>query len=240
MPNPRKGKPQPEPAPVLGRGGKPIARNRDGSSVTFRMRICYQKQGRAAMLSHLEVTRALERVIRRAGLPYAITNGFSPHMRASFGSALPVGVGSTGEYLDVLLTEHVDEGEALAALQAASAPALMVLGCEYVSRRAPAASAAFPYSTYVAEFSAPLPFDDASDLLIPQTVTVIRKKREKVLNVADYLQPDSILDGSRFVFTLESGDVGNLRPDVLVSAIADALPGIRVQSITRIAQRSLQ
>ena len=126
MPNPRKGKPQPVPAPVLGRGGKPIARNRDGSPVTFRMRICYQKQGRAAMLSHLEVTRALERVIRRAGLPYAITNGFSPHMRASFGSALPVGVGSTGEYLDVLLVERIPEKDALAALKAARNTFVMI------------------------------------------------------------------------------------------------------------------
>lgn len=236
MPNPRKGKPQPVPAPVLGRGGKPIARNRDGSPVTFRMRICYQKQGRAAMLSHLEVTRALERVIRRAGLPYAITNGFSPHMRASFGSALPVGVGSTGEYLDVLLVERIPEKDALAALKAASAPALMVLSCEYISAKTPAASAAFPLSTYVAEFSCPLPCD-AQSLPVPESVTVIRKKKEKVLRVADYLQPGWLVDGDRLIFTLESGEAGNLRPDVLVNAIVQSFDDVRVQSITRISQR---
>ncbi len=225
------------PAEALGRGGKPLARNRDGSPVTHRMRICYQKQGRAAMLSHLEVTRALERVVRRAGLPYAITNGFSPHMRASFGSALPVGVGSLGEYLDVLLTDRIPEREALSSLQAASAPALMVLGCEYIPAKAPAASAAFPFSTYVAQFSKPL-HCDVNNLPVPETVTVVRKKKEKVLRVADYLRPGYLLDGDRLFFTLESGENGNLRPDVLVNAIAQCLDDVLVQSITRISQRA--
>lgn len=215
----------------------PVQLNRDGSPVTFRLRICFQKQGRAAMLSHLEVTRALERAIRRAGLPYAITKGFSPHMRASFGSALPVGVGSTGEYLDVLLTEHVDEADALAALRAASAPALMVLDCCYVGTKDPAASAAFPLSTYIAEFGGALPVEDAASLPVPETVTVTRKKRERVLRVADYLQPGYLLQGNRLTFTLESGERGNLRPDVLVRSIAERLPGITVQSITRVSQR---
>ncbi|WP_417304102.1 DUF2344 domain-containing protein, partial [Ellagibacter isourolithinifaciens] len=45
----------------------------------FRLRLTFAKQGRLAMLSHLEVARALERTVRRAGLPYAVSQGFSPH-----------------------------------------------------------------------------------------------------------------------------------------------------------------
>ena len=60
---------------------------------TFRLRVSFVKQGRLAMLSHLELARALERAVRRAKLPYAVSNGFSPHMRIAFGAALPVGVG---------------------------------------------------------------------------------------------------------------------------------------------------
>ena len=58
----------------------------------FRLRVTYRKAGRLSMLSHLEVTHALERAVRRSGLPFALTQGFSPHMKLSFGSALPVGV----------------------------------------------------------------------------------------------------------------------------------------------------
>ena len=63
----------------------------------FRLRLTFAKQGRLAMLSHLEVARALERTVRRAGLPYAVSQGFSPHMLIAFGAALPVGVGGTHE-----------------------------------------------------------------------------------------------------------------------------------------------
>ena len=91
----------------------------------FRLRVVYAKRGRVAMLSHLEVARALERAVRRADLPFAVTNGFSPHMRIAFGAALPVGVGGTAEFFDLFMRSYVAPDKALAALQAASAPDLM-------------------------------------------------------------------------------------------------------------------
>lgn len=63
----------------------------------FRLRSTYIETGRLAMLSHLEVAHTLERTVRRAGLPFAVSQGFSPHMKIAFGAALPVGVGSTCE-----------------------------------------------------------------------------------------------------------------------------------------------
>ena len=59
----------------------------------FKLRVRYVKEGRLRYLAHLEVLRTVERIVRRAGLPYAVTQGFSPHMRAGFSSALPVGNG---------------------------------------------------------------------------------------------------------------------------------------------------
>ncbi len=70
----------------------------------FRLRVYFRKSGRCAMLSHLEVARALERAVRRAGLPYAISQGFSPHMKIAFGAALPVGVGGARECFDLQMT----------------------------------------------------------------------------------------------------------------------------------------
>ncbi|MFR3272966.1 MAG: DUF2344 domain-containing protein [Slackia sp.] len=43
--------------------------------------------------------------MRRADLPYAVSQGFSPHMKQAFGAALPVGVGGTEEIFDVQLTD---------------------------------------------------------------------------------------------------------------------------------------
>ena len=82
----------------------------------FILRATYIERDRLALLSHLEVARALERTVRRSGLPFTVSAGFSPHMKIGFGAALPVGVGSTCEIFDIQLKRYVPEGEALAAL----------------------------------------------------------------------------------------------------------------------------
>ncbi len=179
----------------------------------FRMRIVFAKQGRLALLSHLEVARALERAVRRARLPFAISNGFSPHMKIAFGAALPVGVGGTRELVDLTLTEYVPPEDALDALVRASVPDLMVLECAYVEPKAPAASAAFPISTYQAVLSAPVP-----TLPVPSEVHVIRKKKERVLAVGEFLVGKPHLEGCVLTFSLEQKPTGSLRPDKLLAA----------------------
>ena len=113
----------------------------------FRLRVTYAMSGRLVMLSHLEVARALERAVRRADLPYAVSQGFSPHMKQAFGAALPVGVGGTEEIFDVQLTEYVAPDKALERLRAASAADLMPYEARYITKDVPAASVAYPFST---------------------------------------------------------------------------------------------
>ena len=169
---------------------------------TFRMRITFAKQGRLALLSHLEVARAIERAVRRAQLPFAVSQGFSPHMKIAFGAALPVGVGGTHEMVDLQLLRYVRPEEALLALQKESVPDLMVKECVYIEPKAPAASAAFPLSTYRALLSAA-----PAQLPVPEQVHIIRKKKEKVLDVADFLVGEM--------------PTGSLRPDKLLAACLD-------------------
>lgn len=71
-----------------------------------RFRIEYSKEGPVAYVSHLDLNRMFERAARRAGLPVALSQGFHPHCRFSFGSVLPVGMEGEGEYLDVELEER--------------------------------------------------------------------------------------------------------------------------------------
>ena len=187
----------------------------------FRLRVTFCKQGRLALLSHLEVARALERAVRRAGLPYAVSQGFSPHMRIAFGAALPVGVGGTRECFDLLLERYVSPERALEALQAASAPDLMAKSCAYLEPTAPAASVAFPVSTYRALLScSPL------ELPVPRSLEVVRKKKRKTLVVDDFLVGEMELAGAVVTFTLEAKPTGSLRPDVLLSACMDGDEGL--------------
>jgi radical SAM-linked protein len=69
-------------------------------------------------VSHLDYARTIERAVRRSKLPAAYSEGFNPHMKMAFASALSVGVASEAEYMDLELKEELSPaavGEALAA-----------------------------------------------------------------------------------------------------------------------------
>jgi radical SAM-linked protein len=70
-----------------------------------RIRIRFTKLGRIRFTSQRDVARLWERVLRRAGLPLAYTEGFSPRPQLSFGLALPTGCESLAEFLDVVLDD---------------------------------------------------------------------------------------------------------------------------------------
>ncbi len=70
-----------------------------------RLRVRYTKHGRIRFLSHRDVARCLERAVRRAGLPVAYSQGFSPRARLHFGLALSTGFESDAEYFDVDLVD---------------------------------------------------------------------------------------------------------------------------------------
>jgi radical SAM-linked protein len=65
------------------------------------LRVRFSKLGKVRWTSHRDVARIWERALRRAELPVAYTEGFSPRPRLAFGLALPTGHESLGEYLDV-------------------------------------------------------------------------------------------------------------------------------------------
>ena len=54
--------------------------------------------------SHRDIARAIERGVRRAGLPVAYSAGFSPHPKISYSGGAPTGAASEAEYLEISLT----------------------------------------------------------------------------------------------------------------------------------------
>ena len=73
----------------------------------MKLRVRYSKLGKVRFLSHRDVARVWERAIRRAHLPIAYSEGFSPRPKLHFGLALSVGHESVDEYLDIDLREPV-------------------------------------------------------------------------------------------------------------------------------------
>ncbi|HEY8373461.1 MAG TPA: TIGR03936 family radical SAM-associated protein [Pseudonocardiaceae bacterium] len=92
-----------------------------------KLRLRYAKRGRLRFTSHRDVARAFERALRRAGVPMAYSQGFSPHPKVSWVSAAPTGVASEAEYVEIQVVERVDPEVLRRELDAALPPGLDVL-----------------------------------------------------------------------------------------------------------------
>lgn len=104
----------------------------------MRVRLRFTKLGKVRYVSHRDVARVWERALRRARLPIALTEGFSPRPKVHFGLALSTGHESLGEYLDVDLAEGASvDPDALPPLLSAALPVGMdVQAAAEVDRRA--------------------------------------------------------------------------------------------------------
>jgi radical SAM family uncharacterized protein/radical SAM-linked protein len=73
----------------------------------LRLRLQFEKLGRAAYRGHLDLVRVLPRIFRRIGMPLFYTGGFHPKPEMIFGPALSLGISSLCEYVDVKLDSSV-------------------------------------------------------------------------------------------------------------------------------------
>ncbi len=84
-----------------------------------KLRIRYARRGRLRFSSSRDFARAIERALRRAGVPMAFSGGFHPHPKISYAGAAPTGAASEAEYFEISVTERVDPDLVREALDAA-------------------------------------------------------------------------------------------------------------------------
>ena len=103
----------------------------------MRLRVRYRKQGRLRFIGAIDVGRVWERALRRADLPIAYSEGFSPHPKVSFTDALPLGYASDAEYAELTFAGPIDIPSAIAALNPAFPDGMSVLTATEVVDGAP-------------------------------------------------------------------------------------------------------
>jgi radical SAM family uncharacterized protein/radical SAM-linked protein len=129
---PRPAAPKREPLPAEAQGPakqgsrKPPASFAQGEP--RRYRFIYEKCGPSAMLSHLDLIRALPRAFRRLDVPLYYTKGFHPKPDLTFGPALSLGVASLAEVIDVKLAADVDAAALAPDLTRVSAEGIRFVG----------------------------------------------------------------------------------------------------------------
>lgn len=72
------------------------------------VRLRFYKKGSLSFIAHLDLVRTVTKAIARAGIPVRYSEGFNPHPRLSFATAMSIGLESEYELLDIRLTKTVD------------------------------------------------------------------------------------------------------------------------------------
>jgi radical SAM-linked protein len=185
-----------------------------------RYRLTYAKLEEGRWLGHLELVAALYRSLRRSGLPLSFSCGFHPLPRVSFHGALPVGVESLAETLDVELTEPVSIAALVFSLNRVLPPGIKVLeACRLQRRQDPPGRGGAVYE--VASRDPVFKAGAAACFLAQAEFPVIRRRpqEEQRLDLRPLVAELRVLDPLHLHLNLRRQEKGNVKVTDALAAI---------------------
>jgi radical SAM-linked protein len=153
-----------------------------------RVRLKLSKLGRARMVGHLEYLKMFQRAVRRAKLPIRFSQGFHPTPKISYLEALPMGVSSEAELVDLELLRHVPIELVIQELNVQLPDGFKIIEGEIIPWKSPSPSVSVASSCYRVPLPQPAPKDlteriisflDKDQVLISR----IKKRREKQIDL---------------------------------------------------------
>ena len=133
--------------------------------VQDKFRLRFRKGSSLRLLSHHDLMRCFERMLRRAVLPFHNTQGFHPHPRIVFALSLPLGVVGSEEVAELELDEVLEPDEVLERLRRQAPPGIEILSVQRVPPKATAQVRSLSYRL-------PLP---------PERVAAVREQAARLL-----------------------------------------------------------
>ena len=185
--------------------------------IRIRYRIRFAKTGLLRWISHRDLARLWERLLRRAQLKLSMTEGFHPKPRVAFPSALALGVESHDEVVEIELAEPWDTNDLLRKLRDDNQPGLTIKSVDQLPPQF--GKAQLLRSDYT--ISIPEGTDAKSilaaikDLKTKTNVTLERKKKDVPIDVAAQVESIEFCE-NELRMTLAASEQATLRPsDVL-------------------------
>lgn len=118
-----------------------------------RLRVRFSRGDEVKYISHLDIMRLWERALRRAGIPLAYTEGFSPHPRLSLAAPLVVGVTSQAELMDIFSTKPVSPHWFSGAVSQQLPPGIEILEVYQMAPDMPSLQSQVGYAEYTVEMA---------------------------------------------------------------------------------------
>ena len=194
------------------------------------MMAVFVKGARLRHIGHLDIQRAMQRALRRSGLPVSYSKGFNPHILLTFASALATGAMGEKEILDVSLDAPVEADAFMAAMNAALPPDMQLSSARPLEDRHPALMAmvrAADYELTIQDEEAARALAQALPGFLAQESILAMRKSKSGMKECDIRPMIHALDMEGHILTarLTLTEAAACKPDMLLTALS-AFAGI--------------
>ncbi|MCI5569291.1 MAG: TIGR03936 family radical SAM-associated protein [Candidatus Alectryocaccobium sp.] len=190
----------------------------------MRIRIKFSKNGSLKYIGHLDVMRFFQKVIRRAEIDIAYSEGFSPHMQMSFAQPLGIGVTSDGEYFDMDMKSRSTSAELVRLMNEQMSDEIQVSNAvEIPSDKANKCMSLVNAADYVVSFkNADDVFYSVKDrlkaFLEQKEILALKKtkRNEEITDIRPFIYEYEVNDNNVF-FKISTGSVNNIKPQLIMN-----------------------
>ena len=199
------------------------------------MMAVFEKGARLRHIGHLDIQRAMQRALRRSGLPVSYSKGFNPHILLTFASALATCAMGEKEILDVSLDAPVEADAFMTAMNAALPPDMQLSFAKPMEDRHPALMAmvrAADYELTIQDGEAARTLSRAlSGFLDQESITAMRKSKSgmKECDIRPLIH-DLRMEGNILTDRLTLTEASTCKPDMLLTALS-AFAGIEAPRV---------
>lgn len=196
----------------------------------FRMQ--FTKYGDMKYVSHLDLIRLFTRIFHRAELPVAYSEGFNPHPKMAVLLPLSVGTESSCEYIDVDFESGVSMLDCMKKLKGA-----LPLGMEIPQIGELNETSMKPkeirYASYEIKTDASITDEEIDNFLNLDTIETVKKTKrsEGMVDIRPDIMHMGRADNTTFTAIISAGSSANLKPEVLLTAMATYIDEFNPQDI---------
>lgn len=186
----------------------------------IKLRLMVEKRGAMRFISHLDWLRLWHRVVLRAGLPVAYSQGFNPKPKIAFSPALPMFCEGLAEWIDIDLT--TPDAQAMAALNRYLPQGGQVLQQALLPLRTPSIEPSIRQWNYTARWACQ---DDAKRVTIQERVRYLAAQQTLLIDRSAFGKTPASSEPLDIAPYLVSLDVSAIDPQVQVSFSLACPPG---------------
>ena len=201
-----------------------------------KLRIIYSKSKEAIYLSHLDVSRVFQNTLVRANMPVEYSKGFNPRPELVFAHPLSVGIESTGEIVEIILSEKIEIPYFIREMNKVAPNGITILAAEYVGMEEKNIMSRVYAATYLITFK----YDESKfidkskrqiedikkdyeikmkNFLDQREILVLKKSKNRMERIdikTSIFNYEFLIDGTLEI-TLSTGSKNNLKPDFVMS-----------------------